>query len=205
MLEHKLINTLINIITESKNIGILYHYTDIDSMMGIIYRNILIGREKSENTYSISFTRNKNFKFQTPELGKNLNTRLVVDGNKLSTKFNIIPYASFNYRNYDKKEQEERLFMTMPNLVNCDKYILKYDFYLDEIFNENYYWFADIKKFYLFFKSLNINYSKYNFYISDKLINNDKVLAWIKEKVIIAYNSRPGFNDVQHPPLNFLD
>jgi hypothetical protein len=186
------IKSVMGVINESKQIGILYHYTDMEAMIMIISGNKLMGHKKSENKYAISFTRNKNFKSQVRDLGKNLNCRLSVDGNRLSEKFRIVPYASGEYRHPLTQEQEERLIMKKKFLENIDEYILAYDFYLDEIFNYDYYWLVTLKDFYDFFISTDIYNPKFGFYLNGELISKDDVIPWIKNEITVIHSNKFG-------------
>jgi len=78
---------------ESKNVGILYHFTSIENLIEIINSNEMIGNG------SISFTRDKNFLDTTgaESIGSDsTECRIVVDGDKLSNKYKIRPYNFFS-------------------------------------------------------------------------------------------------------------
>jgi hypothetical protein len=132
-----------NIITEGKQVGILYHSTSIQNIFNIIEENKLntysndlnnlidfrtqrddnfmfhplagpIIKDREKYPPYISFTRNKNYK-RSPK-----DTTLVIDGNKLSERYKIIPYSHFGGR--EKDEMEERVYR---DIINLNKYIIK--------------------------------------------------------------------------------
>ena len=74
---------------EEKQVGILYHFTYLYSMLEIIDSDIL--GDKSLGKYNeISFTRDKNFYKRTKIVP--VECCFIVDGNKLSNKYKIKPY-----------------------------------------------------------------------------------------------------------------
>jgi hypothetical protein len=83
---------LIDIINEGKQVGDLYHFTRFRNIIGILKSGTLSpsGARIEKNGY-ISFTRDKS-------LGMTLGSdrtevRIQIDGDKLSTKYQIFPYA----------------------------------------------------------------------------------------------------------------
>ena len=87
-------NIVDKILLESKQVGILYHYTSLSNLISIINDNCL--KSSHSETFmpnSISFTRNKNYTdFNSKFTGISNNLcRLVIDGNKLSNNYKIIP------------------------------------------------------------------------------------------------------------------
>lgn len=104
----------------AKSVGNLYHYTTIDSLFKILNENAL----KTINLDSISFTRNKNFHKQIRDLNKPLEVRLLIDGDKISNKYKIIPHSDKDFVNSpDEREQEERVFKEIHNIKNYIKLI----------------------------------------------------------------------------------
>jgi len=86
----KLINILKEI-TEGRQIGEIYHFTSLDSIPDILESGKLEpATDRSEKLGFISFTRNRalstlgGFKSQV---------RITIDGDKLSNKYQILPYA----------------------------------------------------------------------------------------------------------------
>ena len=132
-----------NIILESKQVGILYHATSTKRLFKIIQENKLTAFSNDLNNFinfrterdknfmfhpiigpiiidrknyqpSISFTRNKSYKRTSTD------SVLVIDGDKLSERYRIIPYSHFGGRKND--EMEERIYR---DVVDLDKYIVK--------------------------------------------------------------------------------
>jgi hypothetical protein len=113
-------------ITEGKQVGLLYHWTDLKSLISIIKDNTLNATNpdygKTTHAYidgpSVSFTRvaDKN----TFQLAEEADAVLVIDGDKLSNNYKIIPYSDFNAFS---DEMEERIYN--KNIINLDKYIIK--------------------------------------------------------------------------------
>lgn len=105
------------LLNEGKQVGLLYHYTNIKNLKKIITSNKLEG--------PVSFTRFKkspsiyNFTF-----GEAI---IVIDGDKLSDNYKIGPYHDLNTISSEKKysknyEYEERVD---KNIENLDKYITR--------------------------------------------------------------------------------
>jgi hypothetical protein len=130
-------------ITEGKQVGTLYHNTNIKKAIQIIktnklkinldtghifidYRNkpedfiFMMGNPVHKNYLEgkikafISFTRNKNYRRVED------NVQFVLDGDKLSENYKISPYSQFGGRSYD--EMEERIY---KDITNLNKYIIK--------------------------------------------------------------------------------
>lgn len=72
-----------NILKEAKQVGTLYHATDLDGLKGIINTNSLT----SERYNGISFSRNKNTWYANNPF------TLVFDGDKLSQNHKTYPYS----------------------------------------------------------------------------------------------------------------
>ncbi len=97
---------------EAKQVGILYHWTTPMRVFNIIRSNSL----QSSRGY-ISFSRNKNLVY------KDNSVCLVVDGNKLSTKYRIKPYrwADAISQKHEKDESEE---LIEANKINILEYLV---------------------------------------------------------------------------------
>jgi len=131
-------------ITERKQVGTLYHYTDLKKAISIIKD----GAFKSGNRFKyISFTRDKNlhkrrdFKnsdgttsgasFDVGNMG--ITVRFVVNGDKLSDKYKVRPFNYFQKKHgannpfYD--EMEERVGDNTKKVVieNIHKYVIRVD------------------------------------------------------------------------------
>jgi hypothetical protein len=125
--------------TEAKQVGILYHYTSIFRLPRILSMNQL----GEWNTY-VSFTRDKNFHRHTREGIEVEECRFVIDGDKLSQHYRVLPYNYFgdkgpagigkyaedrpHHRTWD--EQEERV---MKNVTDLKNYIIKLQIFKDSI------------------------------------------------------------------------
>jgi hypothetical protein len=113
---------LIDILNESKQVGPLYHWTDIYSSYNIINNNFLKGylTDTFKSQPAISFTRNKNFLQTKPKLRNQPEICFVVDGDKLSNKYKI---KSFQDPKIKKDEMEEKVLTDgIDNFLN---YVIK--------------------------------------------------------------------------------
>jgi len=133
---NSLLKNAINIITfyhksnlnESKQVGPLYHFTDFFSLKKILTSNTMIGSYGNQDIKGryISTTRDKNFYKSDPNLGvENLQAALIFDGNKLSNKYKIKPYAYEPYRDLDRSgaEAEELIILPGRDLPNIKSYL----------------------------------------------------------------------------------
>ncbi len=124
------------IINESKNIGIIYHFTKQDFLLGIL-KNGLYGNttyannffknfiKKSEEDlkkiknkfYSYSFTRDKNLNIGS--------FRITLNGNKMSNKYKFILISEPEFkRNNQTSESEERIISNKKS-INIIQYIVE--------------------------------------------------------------------------------
>ncbi len=148
---------LIDILNEAKQVGSLYHYTSADGLKNILQSNQL---KSSEEEYMgndlnfISFTRNKNFHKKGQKFNVKTDYRITLDGDKLSDRYKIKPFAYIPGWNYtdnweydwledepesvvrdffnatgDYDEQEERIWFKQPgqSINDIKKYILAVD------------------------------------------------------------------------------
>jgi len=89
--------------TERKQVGDLYHFTDVNKISQILYKDEL---EDINDRGYISFTRDKRMPSTTNEPWWTIKTvRITVDGDKLSDKYKIQPYND----NVNNTETEERI------------------------------------------------------------------------------------------------
>lgn len=124
---------------ESKQVGILYHFTNLINLYQIVKSNSLKttnyvkdfnNLQKSYNIqgdlYYISFTRNKNF-YKIPELNMEhpVSCRLTIDGNKLSNKFKIYPIDFFNDYDEEYNKEDEECIVVKDRLNDIKNYVLK--------------------------------------------------------------------------------
>jgi hypothetical protein len=133
-------------IFEAKQVGILYHYTSVVSLMKILKSGELLGSLEYGNKF-ISFTRDKNFLKHPMRTIKDDAVRIVLDGDKLSNKYKIQPF-NYQYRfatRYDDAESEERIYI--DKISNIKNYIIRIEFtrepseYAIEVMNKyNFDW-----------------------------------------------------------------
>lgn len=91
-------------ITEGKQVGLLYHYTSKDGLDGILKTNKLKSSGeyyKGKELYYVSFTRNKNFHEKGRTFNVKTDYRITIDGDKLSNKYKIKPFAYLPGWNYE--------------------------------------------------------------------------------------------------------
>ena len=105
-------------ITEGKQVGTLYHYTNNYFLKKIIETNTLEA--------PISFTRSKDKK---TVFWIGAESSLVIDGDKLSTRYKIRPYQSYDEEGRFFDEMEERVD---KNIINLDQYLIKVILYKTE-------------------------------------------------------------------------
>lgn len=104
---------------EAKQVGTLYHCTDVRGLYGIIKNNVL----NPSSNGSISFARSRDSKI-------NFIVRICIDGDKLSNKKKIYPYQDPDWY---EDEMEERVDGSISNIKN---YILMIDINSDSILDE---------------------------------------------------------------------
>ena len=98
---------LLNLLSESKQVGNLYHFTYPANLINILSENQLAAFEGSEQSERhISLTRNKDLWFHGQ-----MDCRITLDGDKLSQKYRIKPYQWGEFSNkLDHNESEERIW-----------------------------------------------------------------------------------------------
>jgi len=145
------------ILNESKQVGIIYHYTNKRGLDGILKTNIIkASKEKymGNTMYYVSFTRNKNFHKKGMKFDVKIEYRITIDGNKLSNNYKIYPFAyipGWNYTDnwdydwlddepekvkrdflnatgdYDEQEERVSLKSASDKITNIKNYIIKVD------------------------------------------------------------------------------
>lgn len=132
-LEQIIKEEIFKILNEGKQVGTLYHFTDPYGFYQILESNIL--KPAGDQKY-ISFTRNKNLFLNPSLLSGGYYYCLVINGDKLSTKYHIEP---FNDPHSVKDEFEERIIFPKSgmNVNNIKQYIEKIIIMGDKIFPFN--------------------------------------------------------------------
>lgn len=105
---------ILRILNEAKEVGILYHYTTFKNLMNIIFENTLRG--EYENYDAVSFTRRNDL--HKANWSDKAQVRLVINGDKLSENYEIVPVQMTKSR----FEAEEKVYRRIDNL---DKYLLE--------------------------------------------------------------------------------
>lgn len=151
-----MINKIKNLlyILEGKNVGTLYHFTYISNLLLILQSDRLESMWSPDTkNFSVSFTRNKNFKRSNYVVKVPLECCLVLDGDKLSNNYKIYPIEYYYTQrgvgiHPEAKESEERIsFNTKKDIKNIKKYILSVVLYQNEYkktkFYKKYKWSFD--------------------------------------------------------------
>jgi hypothetical protein len=116
------------ITNESKNIGILYHYTSLENALNIIKSGQLKSSISDQGKEAISFTRNKNFHKRNTMNGVSNEVRLVLDGTSLSNNYKISPYSQSGFeKNTPNFESEEVITSKTPFQIPIEKYMISID------------------------------------------------------------------------------
>lgn len=113
---------LLDLLNEAKQVGPLYHWTDIYHSYDIINDNFLKGylTDTFLSQPAISFTRSKNFLKTRPKLRNRPEICFVVDGDKLSNNYKIQPFQDPKIK---KDEMEEKALTKGIN--NFSDYVIK--------------------------------------------------------------------------------
>ena len=109
---------LLDILKEAKQVGILYHFTDIEGLLGILKTNELWASET--NADHVSLTRDK----QGWHVGTLDNAfRISLDGNKISNKYKIRPYSWWGNDRGARDTESEEAVLT-DKITNIRDYII---------------------------------------------------------------------------------
>ena len=133
-----------DIISEAKQVGIIYHYTTFEAGLKILQSNQLKSGEAADSTiakpvFAISFTRDKRFHdnhvvgFDESSFGNTPQLRFTIDGNKLSNRFSVQPYSQGGVFDKGKKsfEAEERVISDKPFTIPVSDYLISVDVLLE--------------------------------------------------------------------------
>jgi len=134
----KLIPIVRRILDESKQVGIIYHYTKYISAIDIIKDNRLNGSFVPKETHSkynfgVSFTRNKNLHIKT-RIISGTDVRFVVDGDKLSNHYKIYPMTD----GYGDEDETFVIVKEPKAIIDFLQYVISID-----ISNNNWRDFED--------------------------------------------------------------
>lgn len=114
------------LLNESKQVGRLYHFTPVASLVKIIESNELRASQADNHTAkSISFTRDKQL-----SRGRASTARLVIDGDKLSNNLRIKPINIISSDPYSlpwETESEERV---IGSITDLKKYLVSVDLHI---------------------------------------------------------------------------
>jgi len=130
-------------IFESKQVGLLYHWTSFAGTYMILKENYLRTANRTirddvktinrADEYGVSFTRDKKFhkdysKFYPME------SCIIIDGDKLSNNYKLFPYNDFYDGPYkpaykSAKESDEMETRTNRSIENIKKYIIRIELY----------------------------------------------------------------------------
>lgn len=118
---------LIDLLNEGKQVGILYHFTDMSSLIKILETNILKASNKFEKGKppTVSLTRDKLGDIGGVGGTGTKTVRISIDGDKLSNKYKITPYNYYsNYPDY-KEAEDEMEEIVQGDIKNIIDYIIE--------------------------------------------------------------------------------
>lgn len=118
-----------DLLLEARQVGPIYHFTSFDSLKNILQSNTIKGSWGNQDVKGkyVSVTRDKNLWKTEPNLGaEEIQVALVLDGDKISNKYKIRPYAYEPYRDLDRSgaEAEELIMLPTGVLSNVNQYLL---------------------------------------------------------------------------------
>lgn len=130
-----------DLLLESKQVGTLYHFTNIEQLESILSSNTMISSPYSEvsiklNTPTISFTRSKNGVIDKNPESRNFNKpvfnyggiRIAIDGNKLSNKYKIKPIDYSGIAKITKQLHNMEEVILTKKIDNIKSYIIDIKF-----------------------------------------------------------------------------
>ena len=113
-------------LTEGKQVGTLYHWTDYQSVKWILTDNAIEGYTGKSGIITISATRDRQLLFRKG--AGFLRWRFVLDGDRISDKYKIRPYAELGYaRTGDSGSEAEQRVILRPgqSLGPLKKYVMR--------------------------------------------------------------------------------
>jgi hypothetical protein len=147
----KLVKELVSPILEfAKQRGQLYHFTSLKSLIKILSSNTLISSPDYKphpehegpltSLHYFSTTRDKFLYKKNPKIAS-YDVRLILNGDKLSSKYKIEPYYYYHDEmidepapKHDQDESEERIIFKNPGEIpNASNYIIKIQILLDNV------------------------------------------------------------------------
>jgi hypothetical protein len=116
-------------INEAKQVGTLYHVCTVQSLLYNLKNNCIRPGSMSNTLRGkkvISFTRNKNYIVDTIPKDTQYFFQMIIDGDTISNKQKIEPYADTLYRDPEYQEQEEIVFGVVQNLKSVLKGVVAF-------------------------------------------------------------------------------
>lgn len=133
---------LLTLLKEAKQAGVLYHVTHPSNAIKIINSNHLIGSylegvnpENQIKSKGISTTRDKNFFYD--ERNRQNTVQFVLDGNKISNNYKIIPYDYWG-REYNIPEEpqtideNEEIILVPKGYLELNKYLIQVNLFKED-------------------------------------------------------------------------
>ena len=129
-------------INEGKQVGTLYHFTDMYALLNILKTNMLKASNKFEKDKfpTVSLTRDKLGDIGGVGGTGTKTVRISIDGNKLSNKYKITPYNYYsNYPDY-KESEDEMEEIIQGDIKNIIDYIIEVRISpnSEELYNPNF-------------------------------------------------------------------
>lgn len=119
---------LIDLLNEAKQTGDLYHFTPITNLISILSQRVLIPNEENQ----VSTSRRPNMLTRDFEdMKKNSIVRLTLDGDKISTKYKIRPFA-FGADEGDAEDLGEEQIVTNGKKFPFVPYLKRIDIFLNK-------------------------------------------------------------------------
>jgi hypothetical protein len=140
----KILNESRLVLNEAKQVGIVYHFTGLDSFISILKTNKLkphfAGISMSKGLWGVSVTRNKNIHIEDENFAEDIDSsasvRINLDGNKLSERYKIRPFFDTIFYNGKRRnthsEFEELIITGSIGLEDVNKYIISVSIFAEE-------------------------------------------------------------------------